>query len=612
MSEVVAWDDDGTPRSPRFDDIYRSAAGGLEQAQHVFLHGSGLAAAWAGRACWRVLETGFGLGLNFLATWHAWRCDPRRPRLLHFVSIEAWPVAMEDLLRSVAAYPALQPLAETLAGRWQGLVAGFHRFSFENGQVLLTLCVGDVAPMLREQAFRADTVFLDGFDPATNADMWSLDTLKGVTRLCRRGATLATWTVAGHVRRDLQSCGWQVEKRPGLPPKRECLAGRYTPAWTVKGLADDIETAPGDCIVIGAGLAGAAAAASLSRRGWSVRVFDAAAAPAMGASGLPAGLLAPHQSPDDNLLSRLSRAGVRVTLQESERLARGIEWDRTGALEWRGDDRRPPPLLGEALAPWTREASEAQKRAAGIAPAQAAWWHENAAWIAPAALVRLWLRQPGVRFVGGHRVAGVRQAAGQWRVEDGAGEVLGAAPLVVVAAALGSAALLEDQIALHPVRGQVSWAPRAEDGDCLPPFPVHGHGHFLPRVPLVERSAWITGSTYGRGDADASLRREDDSANLERVREVMPLAAEAMEKAFARGEVRGWSGVRCASSDRRPLVGEAAPGLWVSTAMGSRGLTFAALCGELIAARLHREPLPVEARLAQALDLRRQARARSG
>jgi tRNA 5-methylaminomethyl-2-thiouridine biosynthesis bifunctional protein len=47
MSEVVSWDDDGTPRSPRFDDIYRSAAGGLEQAQHVFLDGSGLGAAWA-------------------------------------------------------------------------------------------------------------------------------------------------------------------------------------------------------------------------------------------------------------------------------------------------------------------------------------------------------------------------------------------------------------------------------------------------------------------------------------------------------------------------------------------------------------------------------------
>src|SRR4051812_14589443 len=144
------------------------SAGGLAQAQHVFLQGSGLPEAWAGRSHWRVLETGFGLGLNFLATWHAWRSDPARPRLLHFVSIEAWPVGSDDLQRSVATYPALQPLADALAAEWRGLVPGFHRFSFESGRVLLTLCVGDVTAMLREVRFRADAVFLDGLDPAHN------------------------------------------------------------------------------------------------------------------------------------------------------------------------------------------------------------------------------------------------------------------------------------------------------------------------------------------------------------------------------------------------------------------------------------------------------------
>jgi len=205
MSEAVDWRDDGTPRSPRFDDIYRSAIGGLDQAQHVFRRGTGLPQAWAGRPQWRVLETGFGLGLNFLATWHLWRSDPARPHLLHFASLEAWPVAAADLLRSVATYPALQPLAEELAVQWRGLVPGFHRLAFEGGRVLLTLCVGEVAPMLREQAFHADAVFLDGFDPGRNADMWALETIKAVTRLSRRGTRLATWTVAGQVRRDLQS-----------------------------------------------------------------------------------------------------------------------------------------------------------------------------------------------------------------------------------------------------------------------------------------------------------------------------------------------------------------------------------------------------------------------
>jgi tRNA 5-methylaminomethyl-2-thiouridine biosynthesis bifunctional protein len=165
---------------------------------------------------------------------------------------------------------------------------------------------------------------------------------------------------------------------------------------------------------------------------------------------------------------------------------------------------------------------------------------------------------------------------------------------------------------LNPVRGQVTWGPHADDAAALPSFPVNGNGHFLPRVPLVERGAWITGSTYGRGDTDTRVRTEDDRENIQRVAQVLPAAGQVMAAAAARGEVRSWSGVRCTSSDRRPLVGELARGLWVSTAMGSRGLTFAGLCAELMAARLHGEPLPLEARLAQALAVSRQVPARSG
>src|SRR3954468_22900923 len=141
MSEAVDWGDDGTPRSPRFVDIYRPTAGALEQAQHVFLQGPDLVQAWAGQPRWRVLETGFGLGLNFLATWAAWRDDPQRPRLLHFASIEAWPVSAEDIVRSVQPYPQLPPLAGQLAAQWFGLTPGTHRLSFEDGRVLLTLYV---------------------------------------------------------------------------------------------------------------------------------------------------------------------------------------------------------------------------------------------------------------------------------------------------------------------------------------------------------------------------------------------------------------------------------------------------------------------------------------
>ena len=96
MAEPIEWLADGTPFSPRFGDRYRSEYGGLAQAQEVFVKGCGLPGAWADKPRWQILETGFGLGLNFLVTWAAWKADPQRPQLLHFVSVEAWPASADD------------------------------------------------------------------------------------------------------------------------------------------------------------------------------------------------------------------------------------------------------------------------------------------------------------------------------------------------------------------------------------------------------------------------------------------------------------------------------------------------------------------------------------
>ena len=69
MSEPIEWLPDGTPYSPRFSDRYHSESGGRDQAELTFLAGCGLPEAWAAQPQWRILETGFGFGLNFLTTW---------------------------------------------------------------------------------------------------------------------------------------------------------------------------------------------------------------------------------------------------------------------------------------------------------------------------------------------------------------------------------------------------------------------------------------------------------------------------------------------------------------------------------------------------------------
>ncbi|WP_367850054.1 tRNA (5-methylaminomethyl-2-thiouridine)(34)-methyltransferase MnmD [Rhodoferax sp. WC2427] len=572
MAEVIEWLADGTPFSPRFNDRYHSEGGGLAQAREVFLGGCGLPAAWADQPQWRVLETGFGLGLNFLVTWAAWRADPLRPRLLHFVSIEAWPASADDLLRSAPTDPELQALATQLHAQWWGLTPGFHRLVFEGGQVALTLCIGDAQAMLREMAFEADSVYLDGFSPQRNPNIWSLHTLKAVARRCRRGTRVATWTIARAVRDGLAQCGFAVQKTPGVPPKRDNLQGYYNPGWEPRKPPTTPPMAPSHCIVIGAGLAGAAVAASLVRRGWRVTVLDAAQAPAAGASGLPGGLLAPLVSQDDNLASRLSRSGVRSTLQQAQALLQiDQDWQPSGVQEWRADAE---PL-----------------------------WHVHAGWIRPARLVQAWLDHPHTTWQGGAQVDRLQATPGGWQVLDAQGRVLAQAPLVVVAAALASRAVTGADLPLQAIRGQVSMGLRGTE--ALPPYPANGHGSFLPDLPTPQGRTWVMGASYERDNAVASTTAADHQANWERLQVLLPDAASALQSQFEKGTVQAWAGVRCAAPDRLPMVGPLAPGLWASTAMGSRGLSFAHLCAELLAAQLHGEPWPVEKKAAAALDVRR-------
>jgi len=629
MSEPIDWMPDGTPYSPRFNDRYHSENGGLQQAQDTFLQGCGLPSAWAGQPQWRILETGFGFGLNFLVTWAAWQQDPQRPNLLHFISCEAWPVSPADLLRAAQAHPALMPLAQQLHDQFWGLLPGVHRLSFEEGRVLLTLYVGDAQAMLRQQMPVADSIYLDGFSPQRNPEIWDAHTLKAVARCCRRGTRLATWTIARAVRDALAQCGFEVQKVPGVPPKRDNLQATFDPRWEPRTARDhtvDVTVpAPSDCIVIGAGLAGAAVAASLARRGWQVLVLDQAPTPASGASGLPAGLFAPHVSPDDAVLSRLSRSGVRTTLHALAALQPGEDWCASGVLEHRveGDQGIPATWAGSPGEDWSQPASQERLRQAGLPADTVACWHPRAGWVKPPRLVSSLLSHPGITWRGSTPVASLQRmppAEGPgWRVLDAAHQVLAQASHVFVTAGPGSMPLLDDRWTLQPLRGQVSWGAETAGSQDWPPFPVNGNGSLVPHIPAAGARAWYTGSTFERGKTRLPLTPEEKqaahTANQAKLATLLPRVAEHLAPAFTQAPATGaspvqaWAAVRCAAPDRLPITGpvdpSALPGLWVSTAMGARGLTLALLCAELLAARLHGEPLPLDAKLARALGTER-------
>lgn len=288
---------EGVPAHGDYDDVYHSVHGALAQSRHVFLGGTGLPQAWAGRAHFAILETGFGLGGNFLATWAAWRSDPRRAQRLDFVSLEKHPLTAEDWRHVWAQGESeLRPLALTLGQRLPPLVPGIHTVEFDEGRVRLFLVYHDAAA-IEEIEGRFDAVYLDGFAPTKNPAMWSEPLLAAVARRMKPGARLATWCAAGEVRRRLAASGLSVRPAPGFAGKRE-----MTIAWREGMLAE--ERRPARVVVIGAGMAGANLAHALARRGVPVTLFERESAPGQGASGNLAGVLRWLPSADDNRLSR--------------------------------------------------------------------------------------------------------------------------------------------------------------------------------------------------------------------------------------------------------------------------------------------------------------------
>ncbi|MFN3314191.1 MAG: FAD-dependent 5-carboxymethylaminomethyl-2-thiouridine(34) oxidoreductase MnmC [Hyphomonas sp.] len=297
----IDWREDGTPVARAFGDVYFSTGDGLAETRTVFLKGCGLPEAWAGRKWFTVAETGFGTGLNFLALWQLWRQHrPSPDARLSFVSFEAFPLRLEDARRALAAWPELADLAGRLLDQWPGPVRGVRHLRFPEDGIEIILHLGDIGETLPRSRVLADAWFLDGFSPANNGEMWTEALFPEVAARSAPGARLATFTVAGGVRRALAAAGFSVAKAEGHGRKRERLEAVFQ--------ADEAaspQPAPRRVAILGAGIAGAAIAARLMAAGQKPCVFDPAAEFATGASGNPLALLMPRLDAGDTVEARL-------------------------------------------------------------------------------------------------------------------------------------------------------------------------------------------------------------------------------------------------------------------------------------------------------------------
>ena len=587
---------EGTLYSPLYDDVYASTAGALEQAHHVFLSGNGLPQRWRGCRRFVILETGFGAGSNFLATWAAWRESAPTDACLHYLSAEKHPFEADDLARLTSAWPQLADVGAELCAQYPPLLPGFHRLQFDGTRVALTLMFGDALDMLRQLRARADAFYLDGFAPSKNPDMWSEPLLRELARLANPGATAATYTVAAAVRAGLDAAGFAVERREGFARKREMLVARF-----VRDSREDrAERRAGRAIVIGAGLAGTCCAAQLGSRGWQVELLERHSGPAREASGNHAGLLMPAFSLDWNPPTRLTVPAFVYALRwlgRSRGTGTAPVWTQSGVLQLARDQGHlerqrsikdafglPDDIVGLV----DREEGTAL---CGAQVAAAGWWFRSAGWADPAAVCRTNLAIAGeaVRSRFDREVVQLRRTGEDWVALDTAGVPLARAPTVILANAHAVRLLPGcESIPLQAIRGQVSLiSQRAERPLAMP---VCRDGYITPALDGMH----CVGAGYDTGRDDPRPTRADHAANLDRLERLLPGFGAGLDPAALGGQV----GFRAVSPDRMPLAGPVplagAAGVFACLGLASRGMTWAPLLSDIVACCVTGEPAPIE------------------
>lgn len=665
----ILWQESGAPYSSRFDDIYFSREGGLNETEYVFLAANRLPERWreADAALQRsgestvftVAELGFGTGLNFLCTWRAWQSLAPKQLRLHFISCERYPLQLASMIQALAQWPALQPLSEALLKVYPEHSAGYHRLhlALPDGShpVLLDLYYGDAAETLAAQpprmAGKVDAWFLDGFAPRVNPEMWRPELMAQLARLSRPGTTLSTYSVAGLVQRGLREAGFAVEKHPGFGSKREMLRGTLpatnpvVEASTAWLSVTDAPPATKEVIVIGGGLAGCLSARALARKGCQVTVLERENSLASGASGNRQAILQCRLSNAINATRQFNLQAYLYAVRELQTLAQthpDIAWHPCSVLNLETafsarrercdsvDLSRYATAVAQAL---TQDEASTQ---AGIALDGGATQLLLGGWVNPPGVCAACVDDPRILVRTGctaQRLLALDN--GRWQVLDEHEQVLAEADSVLIANSYLAGHFTQTApIPIVPIRGQVSYVKTSPASEALKSV-VCGQSYMAP--------AWeglhSVGASYSRNIADTALSVQEHTQNLAGISPHLP-ADSLLASSIADGRVS----VRATTRDRMPIVGQvpdfsafeqlyarlgqsarkhsdtAVPnvaGLYVSIGHGSHGMSNAPLAAEYLASLICGEVLPLQRELIEVIhparfmlrELRRQGHA---
>jgi len=643
----LCWNEQGTPVSRTFDDVYFSNQNGLEETRYVFLEGNNLPARFSEhpRELFITAETGFGTGLNFLTLWQAFDAFRRQHpeatlQRLHFISVEKFPLKAADLAEAHAHWPELAPWADRLRDQWPMALPGCHRLLLDGGRITLDLWFGDINQLIHNfddtLNRQVDAWFLDGFAPSKNPEMWTPELFAAMARLARPGGSFATFTAAGFVRRGLLEAGFAATRRKGFGQKREMLVGTLNEAadtaartpWYARPAAQGEDIA-----IIGGGVASALLALALLRRNKRVTLYCADDAPALGASGNRQGALYPLLNHHDEALKQFFPAAFTFARRLYDHLPQTFEhqWCGVTQLGWDEKSREKIAQMGAlGLPPQLAQLVDSEQVAAlaALETGCGGITYPLGGWLSPAELTSTLFdlaAQQGLRIHWLHRLEKLDALQPGWQLSFADGQSV-AHQNVVLATGHALATLPQSsKLPVYAVAGQVSHIPSHGGLSALKQVLCYD-GYLTPQSPQF--ATHCIGASYRRGEVATDYRESDQQENRARLLRCLPDSDWPEDVDVSAGEAR--CGVRCATRDHLPMVGALPdyqqtlteygdlrdrlaagetvppsplwPQLFALGALGSRGLCSAPLAAEILAAQLCDEPVPLDATTLAALN----------
>lgn len=664
----LQWDGEGQPVSSLFGDIYFSNASGLAESRHVFLQHNQLAERWQNLQHYQhftIAETGFGSGLNFLTAWDLWLKTAPESAQLHFVSVEKFPLNLDDLTRALALWPELESLSAQLIDAYPVFVGtGMHRLNFCSGRIKLTLVHDDATigfnkllvsshPLFSQHSKKVDAWFLDGFSPTKNPQMWSDELFDVVAKLSHNATTAATFSASALVKNGLKRAGFCIQKVAGFGRKRDMVKALYhaTPPisrpedYTYRGSFSPYPIPwsvhfpqplfhQRHAVIIGGGLAGCHSARALAERGWQVTLLERNRQLAQEASGNPQGVLYAKLSPLDEAQAAFNLASLQYAIHYYRHY-----WDAIGSncgvlqLAHKPSELELHQLLKQRFAHASQLVefvdAERASKIAGVKLEQSGLYFPQAGWINPQKLCAELTDHPNIHVIYQACVLALKQVDDDWQVSSDE-SVLAKAPVVIIANAQDALTFPEaSHLPLKRIRGQITYLPAMANAPALNTV-VCGEGYICPADSSSPASTnmFCIGATFNLNDSSTETRINDHQTNLDNLRKYASDIAHNW-KEMDTSQLEGRVGFRCTLPDYLPAVGalpaiddllrDFAPlrknakagitqtgsyltGLYINIGHGARGLAYTPLCAELLAAQINNEVLPLPTELANALS----------